>query len=72
MWSGIGVTGPTGAVSELVEAESWLEEDCAMSGLGEAVLPGSGLEEGDLAIAELEEEADLVMLGLDEEDLGMS
>ena len=43
-----------------------------MSRPGEAVLAGSGLEEGDLAIAELEEEADLVMLGLDEEDIGMS
>ena len=43
-----------------------------MTGLVEAVLAGIGLEEGDLAIAELEEEADFAMLGLDEEDLAMS
>ena len=65
MWRGpgAGVTGPTRAVSE---------EDGAVSGLVEAVLAGSGLEEGDLAIAELEEEAEFAMLGLDEEDLAMS
>ena len=43
-----------------------------MTGLVEAVLAGIVLEEGDLAIVELEEETDLAMSGLDEEDLGMS